>query len=463
MGYAKVSPVLWELLERSSRNTVREVLVIYRVKNAPKGGMRAGFTSTEERAGFAQERARIQARTQSMLLDKYRQSQESRPRREHTADRGTVGGSSLPIISVGVTKASLKSLADEPDVVAILPNQPIHLIGPEGVTCGPLSAGETKNHCTWALDALGVPDFWETAQVRGEGVAVGVLDTGVFADHPALSGRVRDFVLIDPLGRRVKAEPNFDAACHGTHVCGTIAGQPTADGVAIGVAPRAQLLVAGVLLGEPTLATLFEGISWAVDHGVDIVNMSLGFSYYEPQFGDLLDLLLDDFGVLPVVAIGNDSHGNTSCPGNVKSAFSVGALQKRKGGGLEVAPFSGGASLALPAEAAVEVITKPDVVAPGVDIWSCIPPQESDGETYTYGYMQGTSMATPHVAGIAALLMAARPAASVRAILQALRETAWHPAGHLRPDNRWGYGIVRVGDALKELDTHASQNARRGR
>jgi len=64
------------------------------------------------------------------------------------------------------------------------------------------------------------------------------MDTGVYADHPALAGRVRDFIVIDPLGRRIETKRPFDARNHGTHVCGTIAGGNTADKVAIGVAPK---------------------------------------------------------------------------------------------------------------------------------------------------------------------------------------------------------------------------------
>jgi serine protease AprX len=75
-----------------------------------------------------------------------------------------------------------------------------------------------------------------------------------------------------------------------------------------------------------------------------------------------------------------------------------------------------------------------------------------DQVTFEYHYMDGTSMATPHVAGCAALLMAARPDAPLAEIIRALRETAGHPGGaSLRPDNRWGFGLVRPADALAAL------------
>ena len=106
---------------------------------------------------------------------------------------------------------------------------------------------------TWGLKQLGIAALWQTT--KGEDINVAVLDTGVHGEHDALSGRVKSFVVIDPLGRRITAEPAFDSGQHGTHVCGTIAGGKTPEGVSIGVAPAANLFVAGVLVGDATLAT----------------------------------------------------------------------------------------------------------------------------------------------------------------------------------------------------------------
>jgi serine protease AprX len=354
------------------------------------------------------------------------------------------------VATVEVTSKTLPALVKQPDVIAVLPNQKIHLIQPKEVDYSELAKQETKDGLTWSLKQLDIPTLWETT--KGQHINVAVLDTGVHGEHPALADRVKDFVIIDLLGRRITADPTFDSGQHGTHVCGTIAGGKTSDGVAIGVASEANLFVAGVLIGDATLRTLVEGISWAVEKGADIISMSLGFSYYEPLFDEVFKILIEQYGILPVVAIGNENHGNSSSPGNAPSAFSVGAVEKIAGGKIDVAFFSSGASLVFPGEEPNALVTKPNVVAPGVQVFSCIPPAKQPDGTYEYAYMDGTSMATPHVAGVAALLMAAKPEAPVADIINAIKETAKHPLGtERRPDNRWGYGMIQPAEALKAL------------
>jgi len=300
------------------------------------------------------------------------------------------------------------------------------------------------------LKHLNIPEMWK--HTKGAKVRVAVLDTGVYGQHPALAGRVKEFVVIDTAGRRIEASEPFDSSNHGTHVCGTIAGGKADGKVSIGVAPEAELLVGAVLIGDSTLQMVLEGIAWAVEKGANILSMSLGFDYYEPKFAVVFQDLIDDYGVLSVVAIGNENHGNSSSPGNAYNALSVGAAEKMPGSKIDIASFSSGASLVFPGSEPNGLVTKPDVAAPGVQVYSAIPPTRSAGSTFHFSYMDGTSMATPHVAGVAALLMSAKPNAPIEDIISVLKTTAKHPETDTnRPDNRWGFGMVNPVEALKAL------------
>ncbi len=446
----KVSPAFAPFLADSGPNDIRDAIVIFRSPEQEEPPARGRLRALKTKLKDVETRARSQQAIQREVLSSYQKAGTKSLSVKQELHVSTIGASALPVAAVEVTPRTLPILAEQPDVVAIMPNQRISLIRPKEVDYKELLRQEEKEGVTWGLKQLEIPELWEIT--KGAGINIAVLDTGVYSEHPALAGRVEDFIVIDPLGRRIKSDPAYDCGTHGTHVCGTIAGGKTAQGVSIGVAPEASLFVAGVLIGDATLRTLMEGISWAVEKGVDIINMSLGFSYYEPLFDEVFKILLDQFGILPVVAIGNENHGNSSSPGNTLNAFSVGAIEKVKGGKYDVAFFSSGASLVFMSDDNSVVVTKPDVVAPGTQIFSCIPPEKRPDGVFDYSYMNGTSMATPHVAGAAALLMAARPEAPVGDIIRALKETAKHPGGdRLRPDNRWGYGLIQPGRALQAL------------
>jgi serine protease AprX len=433
----KISPAFEAYLADSKRRDKYEAVVIYQ---APQIELSPAHNRSHivraQAAAHDQVANRIHAVVHDLLDDSFSISR--------------IGGGALPALTVEVTAAALYDLAKQPDVVAIMPNQRIKLIEPEFIAYDDLHRNESRLGTTWGLEYLGIPHLW--SRTRGRDISVAVLDTGVYGNHPALNGRVRDFVVIDPLGRRISAAPMFDGGIHGTHVCGTIAGGRTPEGIAIGVAPEADLYVAGVLMGDSTLRTLFEGIDWAIEKGVDIINMSLGFNYYEPMFAQVFEILIEQYEILPVVSVGNEFLGNSSSPGNAYNALAVGAVEKMARNKVDVAFFSSGASLVFPTDADNQVVTKPDVVAPGVQVFSCIPPTLRPGGAFLYTYMNGTSMAAPHVAGVAAMLMAAHPKASVPQIVQALKETAKHPGGTgARPDNRWGYGLIDPKEAMAAL------------
>ncbi|MCH7814661.1 MAG: S8 family serine peptidase, partial [Planctomycetes bacterium] len=335
--HSKISPAFEPFMADSSRDDKCDAIVIFRPPEPKAPRVRGRLRALKARLDDVRRRAIAQRPVQQKLYKGYLKASGERPgRRKQEMAMASIGRNSLPVTTMEVTRDTLPALAAQDAVVAILPNQKIRLLEPKEVDYDRLGRWETTAKLTWGLKKLGIPEVWQ--QATGKGVNVAVLDTGVHGEHPALKGRVKQFVVIDPLGRRIEAKPTFDGADHGTHVCGTIAGGKTPEGVSIGVAPEANLLVAGVLVGDATLRTLVEGIAWAVENGADIISMSLGFTYYEPLFVTVFESLLD-LDVLPVVAIGNENHGNTSSPGNAHNALSVGALEKMPRGRYDVAPF----------------------------------------------------------------------------------------------------------------------------
>jgi serine protease AprX len=445
---AVISPSFEEIFATSDENEVHDAIVVLRPPQLPRR-LRGSLRELDERIRYIEEQAAARREPTARALQEYAEEGGRKVPGRRGLEASLIGSSSLPIAAAEVTQETIGSLAKLDDVLVVLPDQPVHLIAPRRADPAQSPGEEAKQKITWGLARMEVDRVWQTT--RGEAIKVAVLDTGVHADHPALQGRVRDFVVVDPLRRRIAATPPFDFESHGTHVCGTIAGQAdgsAGSGIAIGVAPDATLMVAAVLLGETNVRMIVEAMDWAVQQGADIISMSFGFTYYEPYFAEVLRPLVEEFEILPVVAIGNENHGNTRSPGNAHNALAVGAAEER-GGNLEVCFFSSGASLVFPGKAP-GLVTKPDIVAPGRDVYSCVP--NVDPARSGYEYMNGTSMATPHVAGAAALLMAAKPNARVAEIVGALKETAEHPAGtQIRPDNRWGYGFVRPAEALRAL------------
>lgn len=443
----KISPVFDLVFTDEKSHERREAIVLYRpppVAARVRGRMKV----LQERLHHVRRLAEAQTGARDHILADYNKMSAAHFQGERPGSSSPIGTGALPISRMEVTPAILAELSENPAVLAILPNQAVHLISPQRVSFRELSEKEQKDGLTWGLSLLEIPKLWETT--KGEEIRVAVIDTGVHQNHSVLARRVSEFVVIDPSGTRINASPSFDAGQHGTHVCGTIAGGETDKGVAVGVAPMGNLFVAAVLLGNATIVGLLEAISWAVEQGADIINLSLGLHHYEPLFEKVFATLLEEYSVLPVVSIGNAHHGNTTSPGNIASVLSVGALENRGDTGIDVAFFSSGASFVFPNVERDALVTKPDIVAPGAQIFSCIPPELCDDGKHYYCYMDGTSMAAPHVAGVAALLMAASPTVEARTVFDVLRETASHPQGHdHRPDNRWGYGVISPGEALK--------------
>ncbi|MEV6103427.1 S8 family serine peptidase [Streptomyces sp. NPDC051940] len=263
--------------------------------------------------------------------------------------------------------------------------------------------GKVRAALDRSVPQIGAPQAWAEGY-DGKGVKVAVLDTGADLNHPDLRASVvatQSFIS----GQAVQ-----DGQGHGTHVASTIAGSGAASGGTYkGVAPGAGLLVGKVLsnTGQGTDSSVLAGMEWAVAQGADIVSMSLGGD--ATPGGDVLTEAVDSLsassGALFVIAAGNEGPGESTLgsPGTADSALTVGAVDKSD----VLADFSSrGPRLG-------DMAVKPDVTAPGVDIVAAraagttIPGAVNVGESYTT--LSGTSMATPHVAGAAAILAQRHP------------------------------------------------------
>ena len=291
---------------------------------------------------------------------------------------------------------------------------------------------------SWGLAALDVPALWDKG-LTGRGVLVGHLDTGVNANHPALHGAVAHFAEFNRLGVQIPEAAPRDSDTHGTHSAATIAGRPV-HGYRIGVAPGASLASAMVIEGGNVIARVLAGLDWIIERGARVVSLSLGFRGFMTDFIPIVRILRES-GILPVMAIGNEGPGTSRSPGNYVESLSVGAMDKAR----RIATFSGSQLFERALKPEV-----PDVVAPGVDILS------ADGLSTGYRVMDGTSMATPHIAGLAALLLEAHPAATVEQLETAIFASCveiHHPRSE-----RTGRGLPSATQALDAL-TQAMQAA----
>jgi subtilisin len=330
-----------------------------------------------------------------------------------------------------VTRQGLAALrADTARVARVAGAPPLSLIHPTRVAAAP-----PPQETTWGIDALGVPQLWRDG-LTGDGVLVGHLDTGVDAQHPALQAAVDSFAEFDLLGFEVQPAPEaHDTGEHGTHTAATIAGRPV-NGRAVGVAPGARLSSAVVIEHGNATARVLAGMNrfaGQVDTTrASVLSMSLGFRGWWDDFLLITDALRAR-NILPVFAVGNEGPGTSRSPGNYRQALSVGAMDR----GEVVAYFSSSQRLARRLDPVV-----PDLIAPGAGVVSARPGG-------AWRVMDGSSMATPHVAGLAALLLQARPEATVEQLEQAVFASCRRPAGMRR--ERGGRGLPNAPRALEEL------------
>lgn len=274
---------------------------------------------------------------------------------------------------------------------------------------------------TWGINRVHAPAAWDVTEA--EGVKIAVIDTGIDASHPDLVGKVDGgySAIKKTENPEDYADDNRDGHGHGTHVAGTIAAWRDGKGV-VGVAPKARLYAVKVLDkdGSGRMSDVVDGIVWAGKNRMQVANMSLG----APVTSEALQSAVryaSSRGVILVAAAGNAMGGPVSYPGALPEVIAVSASSSQD----RFAPFSS---------------RGPQVkfIAPGWDVVSA----QIDGG---FASLSGTSMACPHVAGLAALVVSqgyvglTGPDGVLAQLVKAAK-----PLVGLKPEEQ-GFGMIDAG------------------
>lgn len=295
--------------------------------------------------------------------------------------------------------------------------------------------GDPQRGKQWALSKVNIEGAWRVT--RGNpGVLIAIVDSGADLGHPDLKGQIADsWRASGLLGRMGLASANDDFG-HGTHCAGIAAAAADNNEGVAGAAPGCKLLIVKALdkTGAGATSDIVRGIRWAMSHGAKVISLSVGG---EDDSRALRDACTDALqaGIVVVAAMGNDGKTIKNWPAAIPGVIAVGATTKSDG----VAGFSTRGSWI-------------SIAAPGASILSTAPTYAAtmnsgkDAELQRgYGVLSGTSMATPLVAGIAALMLSARPGMKPAQIKAALEKSAVGSGG---TNIRTGHGRVDAAKAL---------------
>jgi outer membrane protein assembly factor BamB/subtilisin family serine protease len=353
-------------------------------------------------------------------------------------------------VTASVTKEALNELQKRDDIAEISLDETLSL--PE------VTVEENPPRMPqWGLEKIYAPQVWGEYGLKGEGIVVGIMDSGVDVNHEALKQNYRgrngdhQFSWIDLSGQKYET-PN-DGYGHGTHVAGTAVGGGA--GEPIGVAPEAEWIAAKIFNdgGSTTLSAIHQAFQWFMAPGGDptkaphVVNNSWGNSNaYTLEFYEDVKAWVSA-GIFPSFAAGNDGPGSQTIgsPGSFPETFAVGATDIYD----QTASFSSRGPVFWKDEDGQEQrIIKPDISAPGHQIYSAWPAKLNEGK---YNTISGTSMATPHVTGAVALLLQANPNLTVDQVKELLKGTSRvEPHMGNLPNDSYGSGIVNIYQAVTE-------------
>jgi subtilisin family serine protease len=372
------------------------------------------------------------------------------------------------IIRVDTYPSVVEQIALHDDVLRVYPNYGIELIEPidERFEDKPFD----KDAIETGVVAVRAPEVWEEFNITGEGVLVATIDSGVDGNHPALADRWAG--VADP---RYQGHPEwawydpyagqndfpYDNNGHGTHTMGTVCGG--APGDQIGVAPGSLWISAGAIDRgggiSQTVADAISSFEWMIDPDGDPTTnwdvpavcsnswrVTTGHGY--PPCDDLFWMYLDACeaaGTVIIFSAGNEGYAGLGRPPDRATddyrCFAVAAVDANNPS-WPIASFSSrGPTYCTPNGTAA---IKPDIAAPGVNVRSSIP---GGG----YGQKSGTSMASPHINGVVALMREANPNIGVEEIKEIIYQTAYD-LGDPGEDNNYGWGMVDAYEAVLQTN-----------
>ncbi|BCU82565.1 serine protease AprX [Polycladomyces abyssicola] len=341
---------------------------------------------------------------------------------------------SIGMFAAQLSLSQLQSLLEMPSVEKVYLDRKVHAL------------------LDTAVPSVGAPQVWSGGN-EGEGVTIAVVDTGIHP-HPDLTQPTNRIIAFKDF---VKGKTNpYDDNGHGTHCAGCAAGNGyRSSGKYRGAAPKARLVGVKVLdkMGSGSLSTVIEGIQWCIDHrdeyGIRVISLSLGSTSQHSYKDDPVCQAVEEawnHGITVVVAAGNEGPEprTIASPGIHPRVITVGATDDHStvdNSDNTIASFSSRGPT-------IDGIVKPDLVAPGSQITSLrvkrsyldkMSPDRRVGDNYTS--LSGTSMATPIVAGVAALILTSDPALTPDQVKQQLLEKAQDLKF---PENEQGRGQVRA-------------------
>lgn len=369
-------------------------------------------------------------------------------------------------LKVTSSKEVMEDLAASEEVEKILPNRERKILEPAKTEEKQVAALAEEVEA-WGVERVGAPAVWQETGLDGTGVVIGGLDTGVQYDHPALLEKYRGYNPADP--DNVSHEFNwydavdgeavpYDDLDHGTHTIGTAVGAEPDGSQDIGVAPGAKWIAVKAFhpdtgLGQTTDAILLDAAEWMLapkdeegnphpEQAPDIVNNSWGGGPGLDEWYREVVQTWRNAGIVPVFSAGNDGDGDAtvSAPSNYPESISVAATDSQDG----LASFSSRGPSPYEGE------IKPDIAAPGVNVYSAV-----SGSDYSAAF-SGTSMAAPHISGVIALLLQADSSLTVDEIETILYDTADRQTSSDYPDEineGFGHGIVNAYLAVSTIAT----------